>query len=363
MDEVIVLPTVNPDVRLISLVDALRGEGFSRIVVVDDGSDGSSQGLFICLGTRGCTVVHHTANRGKGAAIKTGIMAARNLYPHSPAIITVDDDGQHDPADVASVARASEDDPAALILGCRDLKASSVPAKSRLGNAFSSTFFRLDTGVRCSDTQTGLRAIPNGMWTEALDTPGERYEYEMNLLTRVAKEGGPLACVPIATIYVDDNRASHFDPIRDSCRIYASFIRFATASMACAAVDLGLFATIVALAPLDTALSAAVATFVARMASGLINFGLNKRWSFRAGGQTHRQAMRYAALFLAQMSVSAGLVTLLSYAPIPLLASKVLVDSGLFVVSYFLQRNWVFNGSDGKRCEEALDAHGQMARQ
>lgn len=354
MEQVVIIPTVDPDERIVSLVGELQCAGFAHIIVVDDGSCQSCQAMFANLELCGCTVVHHTSNCGKGAAIKTGLDAMRRAYPRSRGAITVDDDGQHLAMDALRVACASTAHPEAIAIGVRDLHGSDVPLRSRFGNAFSALFFRLDTGVACADTQTGLRCIPAPLVGYARSVEGERYEYEMNELTQAAKDGIDLVQVPITAVYEKKERRSHFRPVADSVRIYRSLIRFTMASLSCAMVDLGLFTLLTSILGLDVVALVTLATVSSRMASGLLNFLLNRRWSFRSTDMTGRRALRYAALFAAQMFLSASLVSLFAFLPVPLVGVKVVVDSVLFVFSFFFQRNWVFRpvSSDSKEARK-----------
>ena len=346
MNVVVIIPTIDPDERIVSLVCQLQKRGLSRFVIVNDGSAPKCDELFAELERLGACVLHHAINLGKGAAIKTGLAAVRKLFPEATHVVTVDGDGQHLPDDVVRVCRAADGHHDHVVIGIRDLNSRDVPARSRLGNSFSSAYFKFDTGVSCPDTQTGLRAFPLSLAQFALSIPGMRYEYEMNFLTTVVKRNIPLAMVPIATVYEDNNATSHFLAVKDSVRIYSELVRFAGSSLACSAVDLGLFALFTTLFNLETALLVTLATVIARMASGLVNFSLNRRWSFSETGSVRgdrrTQGLRYALLFFAQMLASAGLVTICSAAPLPLVAIKVVVDSTLFAISYFVQRNWVF---------------------
>ena len=353
MGAVILIPTVDPDEKLGKLISELRGRGFSRFIVVDDGSGDACEALFAELELDGVRVLHHAVNLGKGAAIKTGLAALRFLYPEATHVVTVDDDGQHLPEDVERVALAVGGRHEHAVIGVRNLDSKGVPLRSRLGNAFSSVYFKFDTGLFCPDTQTGLRAFPVSLVPLALSTPGTRYEYEMNFLTALVKRGVPLAMVPIRAVYVNDNAGSHFSAIRDSLRIYQQFFRFAGSSLVCALTDLLLFALIAAALDLETAALVGIATVVARVVSGVLNFNLNRRWSFSdagsAKGDVSTQGVRYGALFLLQMCASALFVTVLSMLPLPLVAVKALVDGALFVVSFFIQRNWVFKRPAGSQ--------------
>lgn len=353
MNVVIVIPAIDPDGKLNRLVDELRSRGFTRFIVVDDGSGGESEGLFSDLELDGVCVLHHAANLGKGAALKTGLSAVRKLFPEVTHIVTVDADGQHLAKDVERVARAAEGSHDHVVIGTRDLQDRNVPVRSRIGNAFSSIYFKLDTGLSCPDTQTGLRAIPVSLLSFALSVPGLRYEYEMNFLTAVAKRSIPLVMVPISAVYTDGNVGSHFSTMRDSLCIYGQFFRFAGSSLVCAVADLLIFALIAAVLDLQIAALVTLATVAARMVSGVLNFTLNRCFSFHdlgsTSGNARTQGARYMTLFLVQMCASAVLVTVLSVAPVPLVLVKALVDGLLFVMSYFVQRNWVFKRAARKR--------------
>lgn len=357
MNETAIIPVYEPQECIVGVVEGLQHEGFRKIIVVDDGSGPAYDSIFGKLESLGAEVVSHGSNRGKGAAIKTGISRMQAIYPSSPAFVTVDGDGQHLPVDVARVCRTARASSGRIVVGTRDFTSHGIPLRSRIGNAFSSLFFKMDTGVTCADTQTGLRCIPAVLARRALECPGERYDYEMNFLTDAAKRGTPIEQVPIQTVYHDGNSASHFRPVRDSVLIFRQLLRFAMSSAACSLVDLVLFAIIAASFLLSTGMLVALATITARLCSGALNFLLNRVFSFRAeSGGYSGQIMRYIALFLGQMTASMLLVTLLATTGIPLLAAKIVVDGGLFFASYFIQRNWVFKESaaQGRRRKQEV---------
>ncbi len=217
---IIIIPTLEPTARIVGLVDDLRCQGFEHIVIVDDGSDERIFApIFESLERRGCQVLHHGSNLGKGAAIKTGISHARASFPLALGFITVDGDGQHLACDVRALAERAEQLPGALVLGTRSFSEAGVPLRSRLGNAVSSLAFKLACGVACADTQTGLRVIPRGLADEALSCPGERFEYEMAFLMLSSMQGRAIEQVRISTVYLDANKGSHFDAIHDSARV------------------------------------------------------------------------------------------------------------------------------------------------
>ncbi|MBQ6582721.1 MAG: phosphodiester glycosidase family protein [Mogibacterium sp.] len=341
-NKVVLIPSLEPDERLPLLIQSLQEQGFRRIVLVDDGSSDQAQGYFDLAGQMGCVVIHHDSNYGKGEALKTGFCAAVDTFGYEIDVITADADGQHLPRDIRRIADAMDLHPGSLVLGTRDFSGKDVPWKSRMGNRITAAVFRAVTGVRIPDTQTGLRGIPAGLLQLALHEEGSRYEYEMNFLTDAAA-AAEIVTVPIETVYENGNRSSHFRPLRDSLRVYGRIVRFAAASLAGALTDYTLFLLLFALleAVITDTKAILFATILARCVSGLVNFFLNKHWSFRSDGATGREALRYGVLFLALMGLSSLGVMLLS-SLLPVWAAKLLTDTLLFCLSYIVQQRWVF---------------------
>lgn len=220
---IVLIPCYRPDVKLLSLVAALSGH---RIVLVDDGSGAGYAGVFEAARAAGCEVVGYSDNCGKGFALKHGLAYVHDLYPGED-VVCADCDGQHTPADIRRVAGALEEHPGAMVLGSRRF-AGAVPARNRYGNLLTSIMFSLVTGRRLVDTQTGLRAYPAALLEWLLDIPGERYEYELEILLAACADGIPIVEVPIATVYIDGNRSSHIRLPEDLVRIYRPMLRFAS---------------------------------------------------------------------------------------------------------------------------------------
>ena len=245
-DAVILIPSLEPDERLPRYVQTLADSGFGHLVIVDDGSGAPSQEIFdrIARMDDRIQVLHHEVNRGKGMALKTGYQWIREHLPEISGVITADADGQHTVKDCIRLAEELEKGKRALYLGSRDFNLPHVPPKSRFGNKCTSVVFRLCHGVWLPDTQTGLRAFRREDLDFMIGVEGERYEYEMNVLIRCAREGLEMIPVPIETVYENDNEGTHFHPIRDSWRIYkvilGSFFRYVGASLFCTALDQGL---------------------------------------------------------------------------------------------------------------------------
>ncbi|MBT9584140.1 glycosyltransferase family 2 protein [bacterium] len=159
MNVSILIPAYRPDHLLIELVDQLRSDGFDDLVVVDDGGGHEFAPLFEALQEK-ATVLVHPQNRGKGAALKTGLAFLTQARPLEVGTVTVDADGQHRPKDIRRVAQELVSHPQALILGVRSFTRAGVPLRSRLGNLFTRLVFWATVGKFVRDTQTGLRGIP-----------------------------------------------------------------------------------------------------------------------------------------------------------------------------------------------------------
>ena len=211
----ILIPAYEPDEKLVELITRLRRD-FVHLVLVDDGSvkEGARKVFERIRGDVDVLLVHEV-NRGKGAALRTGIAWVRNHLPEVRAVVTADSDGQHTSKDIIHVAEAAVDYPDGLVLGVREFT-GTVPFRSRFGNIWTRILFWLITGLPVRDTQTGLRAIPRGLFDRMLAIAGDRYEYEIRMLVVARRHAAKPLQLTIETIYINDNRASHFRPLHDT---------------------------------------------------------------------------------------------------------------------------------------------------
>nr|BFE60634.1 hypothetical protein GCM10020063_051600 [Dactylosporangium thailandense] len=209
------LPVYRPSFHLPQLLTALGND--APAVVVDDGGGPGAAAVLDAARALGATVLHHPANRGKGAALRTGLAHIAEAWP-GRGVVCADADGQHRAEDVRRVARHTEVT-GRIALGVREFGAG-VPLRSRIGNGLTAVLFRAATGRRVRDTQTGLRAYPAGHLPWLLGIPGDGFDYEMRVLLAAARAGHPIETVDVATTYLDDNAASHFSPLGDSARVY-----------------------------------------------------------------------------------------------------------------------------------------------
>lgn len=331
---IIIIPTLNPDDKLIKLVKSLK-EDFKNIIIVNDGSKKECKHIFNELKKLNCIIENHKTNLGKGEAIKTGIKKAITIKGIN-GFITADSDGQHTKEDILKLSKELDKNPNTIILGTRNLKNKDVPIRSKIGNAFSSFYYYLTTKRKCPDTQTGLRAIPIKYKELALQTEGSRYEYEMNFLLNIAKLNIETKYINIETIYENNNKCSHFRAVKDSIIIYKEFFTFILASLISAIIDITLFYIF------SLRLTIILSTILARILSGVCNFTLNKIVIFKVKKNTIKQSILYLILFLSQMLLSGILVNITSLLPLHIVFIKIIVDVILFIISYIIQSKYIF---------------------
>lgn len=340
LDIPVLIPAYNPDERMVSLVRQLRDLGFHRFVIVNDGSQAASSDIFEELKS-GCTITTHAVNLGKGRALKTGFNLCYTLFPDAPGLVTVDADGQHTPGDVRRVADALSRHPDKIVIGVRTFS-GDTPWRSLIGNVATRYLFQLLIGKKVSDTQSGLRGIPRALLPEMLRLGGEKYDYEMNLLIYSKRKFIDILEVPIRTIYIDNNRASHFNACLDSLIIYYLLFKFAFSSVLAGVLD-----TIIFYLCIRSSLSIATSVLVARPISSAVNFLLNKRYVFESKKHFQRAIIEYYALvclvgFLSYLSILAlhrGL-------GMNIIVSKVISETALFLLSFLVQRDLIFQRKD-----------------
>ena len=350
----IVIPSVHPDENLPMLVRALFDRGVSRIVVVDDGSGPAYHEVFGACREMGAEVLVHEENLGKGAALRDAFIHLIMGWEPIDGCVTADSDGQHAPDDVVAVAeRFIAGGCDSLVLGVRDMGVEGVPRKSRVGNRFINACLRVLSGIKVTDSQTGLRAVPLRLMRECLDLEGDHFEFELQMLL-LCPECAPLEEVPITTIYESEvNHQTHFRPVVDSLRIFyvsiRTFLRFSAASLVSTSLDIFLFWLLsMEFRSLGIPTWAILATVLARLASASLNFAINRRQVFQPGGDMRSQVVRYLTVALVLMMSSAILVQI--FAPLVHHAAavlvKIVVDCALFLINYQVQMRLVFAKRD-----------------
>jgi glycosyltransferase involved in cell wall biosynthesis len=169
----------------------------------------------------GATVLTHPTNRGKGAALGSGV--ARALADGADVVVTLDADGQHPPEEIPRLVAAIVNDKADLVLGAR-ARSGPMPLQRRLSNWLSAWLASRIAGQGVSDAQTGFRAFTRGL-AERVRPSETRYEYETAFLLGALDAGFRVTSVSVPTIY--DGARSHFRAWGDTWRVARVFARYA----------------------------------------------------------------------------------------------------------------------------------------
>ena len=354
---VVLIPALDPERGpLLDLVSKLLSYDFLFVLLVDDGSSKENKIIFEECKSLGCELVSYEGNRGKGYALRRGfseILSKKEFYGEAD-VITADSDGQHTVEDILKVRAEMLAHRGAFVLGVRDFFSEesnkNVPPKSLKGNRFTSKLFKFMYGRWMADTQTGLRGIPYSLLDEATKIKGDRYQYEMKALIKAVRCDVEIIETPIEVIYVDNNKGTHFRPIRDSLKIIgvliSQFLKYSLISLSSSILDIAAFTMLSAMLanviPIEHII---VSTFIARGISGAFNFLMNKRVVFSAGDQALLPGiLKYilTAVIIASLSaLFVNVLFLILHWNKTLI--KIIVDTLLFFVSYKLQQAFVFN--------------------
>ncbi len=337
--DVVVIPAYEPDETLCEIAEKMWEYG-CEIVVVDDGSGEEYQPVFDRIRDI-CIVLKNDKNYGKGVAIRTALSYIQDEMWDCEFVGVMDADGQHLPEDMVKVLAEAKRHTDALVLGVRNLH-DGMPLRSFVGNWITQKVFRIVTKVEVTDTQTGLRAFHRDFLQRLLNISGQRYEYEMNVLVQIAKQGIPIREVPIHTVYRDkENSTSHFHTLRDSFRVYEELLRFGMISFSSFVLDYILFLALNSCLgfPVGKVL---IANILARFISAFYNYNMNCRFVFqkKADVQTAIEYFALACGILFANDVILGI--LVQSVKMPVESAKIVTEMLLFLGSWGVQRCLIF---------------------
>lgn len=352
----VIIPSLNPDDKLVSVVDSLVKKGFEDIIIVNDGSDSAHLWPFEKVGSYSqCTILTHEVNKGKGRGLKTAFEYCLKNRQGYDGVVTVDGDNQHRADDIYNCCEAMVKNDK-VVLGVRRFDGEDVPFKSRFGNNMTSMVFKVMCGLNISDTQTGLRAIPYRYLDTFCNIEGERFEYETTMLLEFKKSDIQFMEVPIETVYIEDNASTHFNPVKDSIKIYKvifkysfspTVVKYILSSLASWVIDNLIFNLLeFFLFAFTISIRLLFSTVAARIISSIFNFTMNRRLVFKSDKDVKSSMVRYYILWACQLMASYLLVyiftRLLVLGSVAVAFTKIIVDLCLFVISYNIQKKWVF---------------------
>jgi len=332
------IPAYKPVLDLPGFVQALLEEGFSGVIVVDDGGGDPFTDTFTVLRKmENVTVLTHATNQGKGAALKTGINHILNTYGDNAVLVTADADGQHLVKDIIAVLEASEATPKALTLGAREFS-GNVPFRSRFGNSTTRIIFKHIHGILLRDTQTGLRGMTAENARAFLNIRSQGYNFELDMLIMAKDRQIPLLEVPIDTVYMENNQSSHFNPLFDSAKIYFSMFRFACAGLVATIID-----NLVFIILFSSGLPIIASQIGSRTGASIVNYRMVHGMVFHSREKHRSAAPKYIATVIILGLVSYGLIVFSSkYLAIPVIVAKIAAETLIFVASFLIQKVLIF---------------------
>ncbi len=211
----VLVPTYNNRLTLKRVIDGILVHcPAHHLIVVNDGcTDGSEE---ILKSYSAIHVVSHPINQGKGKSLQDGFKKAIELGFRY--VVTIDSDGQHYPDDMEKLITAIDFEVPTVVMGSRNMTQEGVPGKSSFGNKFSNFWFKIETGITLPDTQTGFRVYPLEPMRKLFFFTS-KFEFEIEVIVRLAWKNVKFVPVPIRVKYDPDERVSHFRPGRDFFRI------------------------------------------------------------------------------------------------------------------------------------------------
>ncbi len=201
----VIVPAFNEEKMISGVIADLKKYGFSGIVVVDDHSKDQTRAKAEQEGEEsasGVMVLHHIANRGQGAALKTGIDFA--LQQGAKILVTFDSDGQHQAKDLSKMIAEVESGAYDIVIGSRFLEGSStqIPWFRKLILKGGLVFLWMMYGLKLSDAQNGLRVM-NRKTAEQIEMKEDRMEHATEILTEIQKKQLRFKEVPVDVKYTD----------------------------------------------------------------------------------------------------------------------------------------------------------------
>jgi putative flippase GtrA len=270
---------------------------------------------------------------GMGAALKTGFRHALVTWPEARGIVAADADAQHAAADIVRVTSAMRENPGWIVLGARLFR--NAPLRSRFGNEITALLFRLFTGHKLADTQTGLRGWPRAACARNVHLAIDGFDYQLECLL-AAKES--FLEIPIQTIYLEGNKSSHFNPIKDSMRIYFVLLRYCGSSIAATAIDSAIFY------PMYFATGNLIASqATARGVAAVAIFFLVRNVVFHSHARVFTSFVGFMALVIVSGLISYSLIGFLHQLlglGVPI--AKIMSETVLFVGNFAIQRLFIF---------------------
>ncbi len=334
MKYIALIPAYEPTNKLIEITKELKANNF-LIIIVNDGSNDTYKDIFNKC-RKYATILEYKDNHGKGYALKTGLKYIQDNYKDS-VIVTMDCDGQHTIKDALKLCNYTLNLDNTILLGKR-IRTKDTPIRSKIGNSITRFVFKTINGLDIYDTQTGLRAFKPSVIPFLLNIKGDRFDYEMNVLLEANKNKIKLKEETIETIYENNNKGSHFHPIKDSFLIYKVLLTYALSSFISFIIDYILY-TIILLITNNLTLS----NILARIISSNCNYLINKNYVFKDNKNYSKTIFKYYLLAIFILIINTLILNILvNNLSLNKYLSKIIVETVLFIISFTIQKRYIF---------------------
>ncbi len=350
----VVIPSYEPPPLLLPFVVELIAAEAYRIIVVNDGSSGDYSEIFESISElENCIVLSHAENRGKGAALKAGLGYCTDFLPECRVAVTADGDGHHRVCDVVSCAHRANDF-SSVTLGMRKKGDPTILKRAGYGNRITSFLISVvcDFDEKITDPLTGLRGFPLKYLPDICSVPGDRYDFETNMLLEISRSKIPLRTFSrVGTPVEGDKKHSHFRPVRDTLRVIFEFIRyysrqlaFMLSSLLCYTLE---YLTYRVFLGYITAVPISAANLISRVLAASINYTINRNVVFRTKSRIVSSTVKYFINAAFILTLSTVLILFFNHL-MPTATNtvakyiKLPVDTALFFLSYLIQKKWVF---------------------
>jgi putative flippase GtrA len=341
---IIIIPAYQPNHKFPKIVNKLMIDPDQRMIIVDDGSNGSSREIIDLIDEQNdrIDVIHHAVNLGKGQALKTGFNHFLIKYAdHSIGVVATDANGRHDVSDILKVSKALQDHPEALILGSQGFD-KQAPFMPRFANKIAIILFALATGVKLKDTQSGLRGIPTELLYELLHSNESGSDFELDMLVRGAKSNYKFLEIPIQDNHKSQNSGAYFNSLLDSFKLFFIFLRFSLISLVTAVIDYLIFS--ISYYFLGNIL---LSIILARLIAGTFQFISGKRLVFKSDNNFKQEFVKYILLVAVLMMLSYGVITpMVVYLKFSPYLAKIIAEATIFFLSFAAQNLFVFSNDD-----------------
>ena len=353
MNTAALIPALDPDDTLVSLIKQLDAAGFEKIIVVNDGSGHESGKIFKQIkNIKKCVLLSHEENKGKGSALKTGLNYFAENCTDMLGVVTFDCDGQHSVRDAVTVAQLMSENRKALILGARDMEAKNVPKKCRNVNRVTKKLMESLYRKELIDTMSGLRGIPRKLVPLFAGLGGSRYDYETNMLIECFAKDIDIIQTPVDTVF-DSASDSHYRAVRDTVRIYwpmcNRLVKFWISAFACYCIEFLIYVLLIKVpfSDMETGSVILAAQACSKVFSCAGNFMINKHTVFKKSGSSIECLVKYILVMILLVVASSTLISMamevFELKTDQTIFVKLIVDFFLMIVNFIIQRRWVFS--------------------